>query len=278
MPVKPPRPHSLYDFRMQDVSYEIVTLGAGENLPRRAGVAGYFYHVLKGSVQVTSADYGAIVAGCRDTIMVSGFIGHSVEQIGEKSTQLLIGSEPMEFLAWLGGAPVITCFRADSRNPMLPRLFLAMDLVVEEITHPEIKPDQLTLERTAELIVFYFFRMGNPVTGELDPYPWSDPRLMKAISAINEDPIRDWSVAELADIANMSRSAFSERFTNLIGWSPIKMLASIRLKLAARKMLEGESISKTAIACGYTSVEAFNRAFKREFSTTPGRWLRGRET
>ena len=80
MPVKPPRPHSLYDFRMQDVSYEIVTLGAGENLPRRAGIAGYFYHVLKGSVQVTSADYGATVAGCRDTIIVSGFIGHSVEQ------------------------------------------------------------------------------------------------------------------------------------------------------------------------------------------------------
>lgn len=27
VPVKRPRPYSLYDFRMQDVSYEIVTLG-----------------------------------------------------------------------------------------------------------------------------------------------------------------------------------------------------------------------------------------------------------
>jgi AraC-like DNA-binding protein len=116
--------------------------------------------------------------------------------------------------------------------------------------------------------------MANPIDGSLDPFPWSDPRLMAAIEAMNTDPARDWTVGQLASISNMSRSAFSERFRALVGDSPISTLTAIRLKLAARKMLEGESIYHAATKTGYGSEEAFNRAFKRQFNVTPGRWLR----
>ncbi len=268
-----PRPHSLYDFRMEGVQYELITLAPGEKIIRKALVAGYFYYVISGSVVGTSEHQQPVAVGPRDTITLGGFMAHEVRNDSDVAAELLIGAEPYEVLSWLRSAPVVSVFRAGSRNPFQKRLMLAMDMVIEEISNPETPPDQPTLERTAELIIFYFFRMTNPVDGRLDPFP-SDPRIMAAIEAINRDPARNWTVGQLADIAHMSRSAFSDRFHTLLGDSPIRTLATIRLKVAARKMLEGQSIESAASQSGYGSEEAFNRAFKRQFNITPGRWIR----
>jgi AraC-like DNA-binding protein len=263
---------------MEDVSYELMTLSAGQTLERQSGVASYFYHVLSGSIEVSAAQHSSLRAGPRDTVAAGGYLAHTVRNPSADDARLLVGSEPFEHLAWLGTNAMIRCHRADSGHPLIKRLILAMDLVIEEITNPDTIPDQLTLERTAELIIFYFFRMNNPVTGTLDPYPWSDPRLMRSIAAMNADPARPWTVGQLADVANMSRSAFSARFRDVLGETPMRLLAAIRLKLAARRMLEGSSLLEAATESGYGTEESFNRAFKRHFGTTPGRWMRERRS
>ena len=270
---KPPRSHALHDFRMEGVRYELINLGPDERIVRKALVAGYFYHVISGSVTGISEHQEAVSVGARDTIMVGGFMAHEVVNNSSLPAELLIGAEPYEVLSWLRQAPVVNVFRACSKNPFQKRLLLAMNLVIEEISNPETPPDQPTLERTAELIIFYFFRMANPVDGRLDPFP-SDPRIMAAIEAMNTDPSASWTVDQLAEVAHMSRSAFSDRFQALVGDPPIRTLATIRLKVAARKMLEGQSIESAANQSGYGSEEAFNRAFKRQFNITPGRWIR----
>lgn len=269
----PPKPHSLHDFRMEGVRYELLTLAPGERIVRKALVAGYFYHVISGSVIGISEHQEAVSVGTRDTITLGGFMAHEVVNNSTHAAELLIGAEPYEVLSWLRQAPIVTAFRACSRNPFQKRLLLAMDLVIEEISNPETPADQPTLERTAELIIFYFFRMANPVDGRLAPFP-SDPRILDAIEAMNAEPSISWTVGQLAEIAHMSRSAFSDRFHALVGDSPIRTLATIRLKVAARKMLEGESIKSAAEQTGYGSEEAFNRAFKRQFNIPPGRWIR----
>jgi AraC-like DNA-binding protein len=210
-------------------------------------------------------------------VVISGYAAHEVLNDNRTDARLLVGSEPFEHLAWLGSNPSITCHYAASGHPLVRRLLLAMDLVIEEISSTETAPDQLTLERTAELIIFFFFRMNNPITGVLDPYPWSDARLMRVLAAMNDDPARPWSVQQLAGVASMSRSAFAARFTAVLGEAPLQLLTAIRLKAAARRMLEGASIIDAAIQSGYGSEEAFNRAFKRRFGITPGRWLRARK-
>lgn len=270
----PPRPQSLYDFRMQEVSYEIATLEPGATLVRKAQVAGYFYHVLEGTIEARSNGLRTVTAGSRDTVVAAGFLAHALANTSAQPVRMLVGAEPYEYLAWLPAEPTLDCFRANSRHPLQRRLLLAMELVIEEISNPDVPPDQLTLERSAELIIFYFFRMRNPVVGSLDPYPWSDRRLMAAVSAMQRNPAREWTVAQLAAVANMSRSAFSERFRAVLGESPIRMLTEIRLKSGARRMLEGRAIVEAATCSGYGSEEAFNRAFKRHFGVTPGRWLR----
>jgi AraC-like DNA-binding protein len=71
----------------------------------------------------------------------------------------------------------------------------------------------------------------------------------------------------------MSRSAFAERFTGLLGIPPMQYLAQWRLQLAAQE-LRNTDRPLVAIAedVGYESEAAFNRAFKREFGAPPATW------
>ena len=74
----------------------------------------------------------------------------------------------------------------------------------------------------------------------------------------------------------MSRSAFVERFTTLVGTPPIRYLTVHRLQTAKLNLRETrKSIAQLAHSIGYQSEEAFNRAFKREFGITPGAWREG---
>lgn len=71
----------------------------------------------------------------------------------------------------------------------------------------------------------------------------------------------------------MSRSAFVDRFTSLIGMPPIRYLTIWRLQTAKLSLRETrKTIAQLAQEMGYGSAEAFSRAFKREFGLSPARW------
>jgi len=102
-----------------------------------------------------------------------------------------------------------------------------------------------------------------------------DPHVGRALSLLHAEPGRPWSVDVLAREAALSRSALAERFTNLVGESPIQYLTRWRLALAARSLRAGsDAIARIAERSGYESEAAFNRAFKREFGVPPAAWRR----
>ncbi|MCB1925541.1 MAG: helix-turn-helix transcriptional regulator [Gammaproteobacteria bacterium] len=69
----------------------------------------------------------------------------------------------------------------------------------------------------------------------------------------------------------MSRSAFSARFTQLVGVSPGKYLTEWRMQLARTRLLDSTtSVAAIAEGLGYQSKAAFCRAFKRAFKSSPG--------
>ncbi|WP_352688822.1 helix-turn-helix transcriptional regulator [Mesorhizobium australicum] len=82
-----------------------------------------------------------------------------------------------------------------------------------------------------------------------------------------------WSAEALAREVSMSRSAFVQRFTSLIGMPPIRYLTLWRLQAARSQLRESQkTIGQLAYSVGYESEEAFSRAFKREFGLPPARW------
>ena len=81
-----------------------------------------------------------------------------------------------------------------------------------------------------------------------------------------------WTIDGLAREVGLSRSAFAERFSQLMGVPPMQYLGNWRLQLAAQLLdRNGISIAEAARAVGYESQAAFNRAFKKRVGIPPGR-------
>lgn len=100
-----------------------------------------------------------------------------------------------------------------------------------------------------------------------------DPVLGQVLSTVHQDLSHPWSVSELAAMANLSRTAFAERFARLLGRPPAGYLIDRRLDRAAHLLrTEGASVGAVAREVGYTSDAAFTRAFSRRFGAPPLRW------
>jgi AraC-like DNA-binding protein len=97
----------------------------------------------------------------------------------------------------------------------------------------------------------------------------------KALALMHSNPARAWTVDELSGGVALSRSAFAERFTGLIGQPPMQYLMRWRLQLAADSLRGSQrAVSAVAAEVGYDSEAAFSRAFKREFGAAPAAWRR----
>jgi AraC-like DNA-binding protein len=101
----------------------------------------------------------------------------------------------------------------------------------------------------------------------------NDPQVGRALALLHAEPARSWTVDDLARGAGVSRSGLAERFTKLIGESPMSYLSSWRMHLARQLLSEGHmSAGEVATRVGYDSEYAFNRAFKRHVGQPPATW------
>jgi AraC-like DNA-binding protein len=104
-----------------------------------------------------------------------------------------------------------------------------------------------------------------------------DPYLGRALGALHAAPSRAWTLETLAQEANLSRSAFAERFSQFVGKPPMQYLTDWRMQLAANQLRGGnERVAVIAERVGYESEAAFSRAFKRATGLAPGEWRRSR--
>jgi AraC-like DNA-binding protein len=101
----------------------------------------------------------------------------------------------------------------------------------------------------------------------------ADPHVGRALALIHHNTSAPWSAEALAREVALSRSAFVDRFTTLVGMPPIRYLTVWRLQTAKLNLRETRTtIAQLAHSIGYESEEAFSRAFKREFGQPPARW------
>lgn len=104
-----------------------------------------------------------------------------------------------------------------------------------------------------------------------------DPIIGQALALLHKEPADPWTVENLARRIGLSRTRFAERFRHFLGESPMAYLAQWRLKLGAEILQSTEdSVAEVALAVGYGSEAAFNRAFKRAFDCPPAQFRRQR--
>jgi len=138
-----------------------------------------------------------------------------------------------------------------------------------------LKPGgETVITRLADVVVIQAIRSWLENSPEADR-GWlgalRDRQIGRALELIHKDPANDWGVASLAAAVAMSRSAFSARFTQLIGVSPGRYLTDWRMQIARTRLLDStDPVAAIASDLGYKSEAAFCRAFKRTFEVSPG--------
>jgi len=139
---------------------------------------------------------------------------------------------------------------APGREVILDRL---CDILLIKVIRREFESDRLSLGLLAGL---------------------SDRQLSLALAAIHERPGEPWSLQLLAQVACMSRAAFTERFREVMGVPPGEYLTRWRIGVSTRLLREGMSVKQVSSRAGYTSASTFTRAFTALMGVSPREWLK----
>ncbi|MDB5566264.1 MAG: AraC family transcriptional regulator, partial [Tardiphaga sp.] len=178
-------------------------------------------------------------------------------------------------------------FNLDSQHPlllMMPELMQMHELATDEPAIPhllEAMTAELALDRVgaggmltrlADVVAAALIR--NWVEKGCGSEGWvaaaRDPGIGRVLAAIHRDPTRDWTVETLADVMHASRSAFALRFANVVGQTPARYVAQLRMQQAKQWLFRDRlKIAVVARRLGYESEAAFSRAFKRIIGAPP---------
>lgn len=156
------------------------------------------------------------------------------------------------------------------------RLAALVQLVSEEAS--ERRPGrEPVLARLVELLLIEALRSKpdeNAPPGLLRGM--ADTRVAAAMRQIHGDPARSWTVAQLAKKVALSRSAFFERFTRVVGLPPMEYLLAWRMALAKDLLRRDDSMGLAEVAerVGYGSASTFSTAFNRHVGQAPSRYAR----
>jgi AraC-like DNA-binding protein len=195
-----------------------------------------------------------------------------------------------------GGAPTaVYCgylAHDESLHPLLSLLPQAIKLKVEEVDGAQwiettfryaarqpndpARQRPAMIARLAELLLVeglrqHMARHASP--GFLDGL--RDDAISRALAMMHSDIARSWTTQALAETVAMSRSAFADRFTRVVGAPPMRYLGQRRLEEASRRLQQTRgTVASIAFAVGYASEAAFTRSFKKAFGVPPVAWRR----
>jgi AraC-like DNA-binding protein len=175
----------------------------------------------------------------------------------------------------LAGLPEAIMLRG-ARDQALEGLEVARRMLLFEIE----RPSQGSVVMVARILDLMFIQILRAAAGGRDgPPSWLagalDSQVGPAVSAIHADPGHSWTVDRLAGLCNLSRSRFSERFTERVGTPPSRYLTLVRLGGAAKLVRDTSTpVGVIAKMVGYTSEPGFSRAFRAHYGSSPARWRR----
>jgi AraC-like DNA-binding protein len=156
-----------------------------------------------------------------------------------------------------------------------PRLTVLVRLLGEEAAADGIG-SALILSRLVEILLIEALRAspGRDATPGL-LRGLACPRIAAALRLMHGDTARSLTVADLARGAGMSRSAFFDRFTRLVGLRPAEYLLAWRMAVAKSLLRDRDlALDEVAARVGYGSASTFSTAFSRHAGHPPGRFRR----
>lgn len=130
-----------------------------------------------------------------------------------------------------------------------------------------------TLQNSEEAVFLYTLgvllrQMAGNRQAEKAALPGNIQRVCNMMSA---DPARDFSVAELAELVNLSPSRFFAVFRQHLGCSPHQWMLRRKISLAKELLVSRPDmpIKQVAESCGFFNLEVFYRRFRQHLGCSP---------
>lgn len=248
----------------------------GENLFRGDDGVGHL-HLLRGGRLVLEHADGEVMDIREPTLVFyTGPCRHRLRVPADGKAHLLCASVRFRHFR---RNPIALALPAVIRLPLAEAVGLdaALSMLFEEAERDELG-NRLILDHLCDILVVHLVRFahrnGLIAAGALAGL--GDPQLAPALVAIHENPANAWTIEDMAAQAHMSRTAFANRFREMIGVTPAEYLTGWRMELAQAALLEGKSVKEVAAAVGYGTQPALTRAFAARFGVSPTEWLRQR--
>ncbi len=292
---------------MQAFSGVLATLGMQVDIYHNAKICGQwqisehevgstcFHIVTQGRCSLQVPGHLDCILNCGDLVIFPRELAHTMLAIDG-------GDGPQEHLGFVEArdrkGTGMLCAKVQFKHPAaqqilnsLPAIFIVeisdsvqwlnalLKLIMHENYHGG-SSSKLILNNVSELLFIYalqhYFSHHQQVSASFLAL-YQHPRLSKSIEAVHRHPQKHWTLAELARVANQSRTVFSNQFKQLSGWSVMQYLTWWRMQLAWSALVEGHSVSNVAEQVGYQSESAFSRVFQKHFSISAGKVRRNPE-
>jgi AraC-like DNA-binding protein len=126
-----------------------------------------------------------------------------------------------------------------------------------------------------DIFILYILRhvIGNNIIQHGLLAGLAHPQIAKVILAIQDAPEHQWGLAEMAELALMSRSKFAELFKRIVGQSPGDYVIDWRIVLAKDLLKKDKPVALVANAVGYENGSALARVFRKKLGMSPKQWL-----
>ena len=152
-------------------------------------------------------------------------------------------------------------------TPLARELIKAFCLLPPDYPQPD--------SQEARLVQVLLDQLANlPEVGFSLPLP-RHVRLLALCQELVDEPGQDITLTEWASRLNMSEKTLMRLFQRETGLSFRGWRQRARLLASLNALEEGDSVTATALNCGYDSTSAFIAAFKALFGFTPGELFRG---
>lgn len=160
-----------------------------------------------------------------------------------------------------------------AREPLLDEMLrlISRRIFVEDLG------SAASLTRMSEIVFIELVRAGIGRDQKLSTMvsAFRDKYIGQALELIHKRTSEPWTVETIAREIGMSRSRFSDRFSNLLEVSPMAYLSEWRLQKALTLLEDWRcSIQQVSNQVGYQSPAAFTRAFSKRFGESPRQYQR----
>jgi AraC-like DNA-binding protein len=133
---------------------------------------------------------------------------------------------------------------------------------------------EIMITRIADVLVIQAIRswiQHAPISEQGWIAAFNDEVIGRALALIHQEPAAAWSVAGLARDVGLSRSAFSARFSALVGVSVMSYVSQWRMQLARTRLRAStDTVASVASSVGFHSEATFSRAYRRTYGASPG--------